>query len=102
MSIADSLPQDVRLRVDEVLNRRATRLFDTHPAPKDRIRSVAREPVDGIFHWDMPASRLFVDFERLSSQLTFETYQAAFGLLVSNTDLLPVETFWERTKVEMS
>lgn len=52
-----------------------TNVFDTHPAPKDRVARVNALRHGGIVESDQPASVLFADFQALCKSLTLEFYR---------------------------
>ena len=47
----------------------------THPSPQERVARVEQAGWSGLFHLDGPATRLFRDFESLSSAATQHQYQ---------------------------
>ena len=98
--LAADLPAASQRMVEDLLERRKTRLLDSHPAPRDRIRAVETKPEAGVFHCDLPATCLFSDFNRLAAELTYDAYLQAFGPLMSPHQMLPVEAYRDRAELK--
>jgi Zn-dependent protease with chaperone function len=64
--------------------------FDTHPALRDRLASVAREAEPGAITLDAPASALFRDIEGLCKAATLAQYHDLLGFSIKNAVLIPV------------
>ncbi|HKM54301.1 MAG TPA: M48 family metallopeptidase [Isosphaeraceae bacterium] len=84
------IPQPALEAVDAMLAQGKTRLFDTHPADKDRIRATRAENCSGIFHLDGPATDLFREFENHSRTATIDHYRSIFGPGFTPDQLQPV------------
>ena len=72
---------------------RRTRIFDTHPADRDRIAAaLAEQPGTGLFTLDGPTTGLFADFDALSRTATIDHYQG-----VLDTRIVPASFIrWRR------
>lgn len=88
---ADQIPADVVANLHTIIDQSTTRLFDTHPADKERIASAHRENAPGIFGVDQPASVLFADFAGLSINVTLDFYRAIFGPQFKAIQVVPTE-----------
>jgi Zn-dependent protease with chaperone function len=64
--------------------------FDTHPALRDRLASVAREAEPGAITLDAPASALFSDLEGLCRAATLVEYHDMFGFAMKSAAVVPV------------
>jgi Zn-dependent protease with chaperone function len=79
--------------VEEIVDRAMqapTGRFDTHPALRDRLASVAKEAEPGAFRVDAPASVLFADLDGLCRAATLVTYRAAIGSAFTRALIVPV------------
>jgi Zn-dependent protease with chaperone function len=105
--LADSLPHLVAANhqrlapqiageVEHHLASGKTRLFDTHPADRDRIANAARERGDGIFSSDLPARALFRDFSSLEKSVSYAFYREVLGDDLKPQDLVPTHEALER------
>lgn len=71
-----------------------TRLFDTHPSPKDRIARARRLNAEGICQVKEPVAALFRGFPALAANLTRSFYLIRIEAeTVSQARLLPPEEF---------
>jgi Zn-dependent protease with chaperone function len=80
----------LRQKIDDSLGLVKTGLFDTHPSDGDRIRCARQADDPGIFHLDLPASVLFVNFEVVSKQITHLHYADDLQIPVDAAMLRPV------------
>jgi Zn-dependent protease with chaperone function len=88
---AAQLPEQVRQQATELLQKRKTGWFDTHPADQDRLRAAAAAGEPGIFQLDEPATGLFRDFPALGKAATRFYYEKELGLSITDQNLAPVE-----------
>jgi Zn-dependent protease with chaperone function len=82
---------DAKAELEVALIRTATRMFDTHPAPRDRIARVSTLELEGVVDSMQPASTLFEDFSSLSKVLSLKFYQEQLGEELSPDNLIPTE-----------
>ena len=75
--------------IDEALAHEKTKVFDTHPADRDRIAAVLALHAPGVFHMEGPATAFFRDFDALSRLATAEHYRGLLGEPVDPARLLP-------------
>ena len=92
------MPPEVREAIQKERKEETTGLFDTHPATRDRIDHARALDLPGIFALDGRAPQLFVDFEGLSRQMTFDHYRDALGEQVSRENLVPSRQMMERSR----
>lgn len=83
-----------------------TGLFDTHPTDRDRIAHACEENTEGLIEPaampdGIPAAAVFVNFERLSKQVTLNFYREVLGSQIQPDVLHPVSNLLERQKVEI-
>ncbi len=64
--------------IESSLTSQTTAIFDTHPAPADRIARAVTEGANGCFQSDQPAAQLISDIDALSAQATLTYYKAIF------------------------
>lgn len=64
--------------------------LDTHPAPRDRLASVAREAEPGSITLDAPASCLFSNLDQLCKRATHTQYEDMLGSAMRNAVIVPV------------
>jgi hypothetical protein len=82
---------DVVRQVRKGMEETATGLLDSHPAGRDRIAAAHDEADEGVFHCDLPASSLFVHYEALCKNVTWDVYRHMFGAGVLPSVMHPVE-----------
>lgn len=70
------IPPHVLAKLEEHAQSQQTGLADTHPCDKDRIAAAAQFPPGGVFHCDLPAEALFVDYARVARDVTNDLYRA--------------------------
>ncbi|WP_165073901.1 M48 family metallopeptidase [Paludisphaera rhizosphaerae] len=75
--------------IDDALAHEKTKVFDTHPADRDRIAAVLALHAPGVFHIEGPATAFFRDFDALSRSATAEHYEGLLGEAVDPARLLP-------------
>jgi Zn-dependent protease with chaperone function len=78
--------QEIRQDVLET----TTGWFDTHPALRDRLASVAREAESGAITLNAPASALFSDLEGLCKAATLAEYRDMLGFSINRAVVVPV------------
>ena len=86
----------LRENKDELINsilEPNTRLFDTHPSPRDRIAHAKRQQEKGICKIKAPASSLFQNFNNLSVNLTSGFYLDVLGPETGQYKLLAVDEY---------
>lgn len=86
-----TIPEEERARtLKESLERKAA-FGDTHPPDRARIESAKKEREPGIFALEIPASRVFRDFDAVAKDATFLLYREVVGDEVSRKNLIPTE-----------
>ncbi|MDZ4778916.1 MAG: M48 family metalloprotease [Planctomycetia bacterium] len=83
----NALTPDVRRQMREVFETEQTGIFDSHPVNRDRIAASARENAPGVFRSDRPASDLFVYYDSLCKNVTWDYYQGVLGPSVKPNSL---------------
>ena len=73
------IPPEALTAIDEALESERTRLFDTHPADRDRIAAVRALCASGVFRLDGPATALFRDFDALAREASVDHYRGVLG-----------------------
>jgi Zn-dependent protease with chaperone function len=91
-------PPEVLEQINAQIAKGRTRPFDSHPAPRDRIRRAHQEGAAPVFADHRPASALFSDFKALSRNTTGDFYRACFGHRFQPTSMEPAEKVIEATK----
>jgi Zn-dependent protease with chaperone function len=98
---ATTMPAGVKSKVRKSVADTTSSLFDTHPCAKDRILSAQQEQAAGVFQLAGPASDLFVHFEPLCKNITWDFYRDVTNVhikpdqLLSIDELIPqIETSW--------
>lgn len=64
-----------------------TKWHNTHPSGPERIASALRDQAPGIFRLELPASRLFANFDALGRNVTWDLYRGIFGQQFSQKDM---------------
>lgn len=100
LRISERIPEKDFRKIEKVLKRRKTSVFDTHPSDEERLASVRRESAPGIFHLEGSATRLFHNFENLSRAVTLKFYRTVIGKRVKQDCLVPVGVFLGDDKTE--
>jgi Zn-dependent protease with chaperone function len=67
-----------------------TGIFSGHPCDRDRVALARKKQAEGILATRLPASALFVDYEELCREVTFEFYDQELHLQRQGCELLPV------------
>src|SRR6201999_1336667 len=92
-TISNSLsPKDVRA-IDDFILQHETALFDTHPAPRDRVASARQENAVGVFALDGPAMLLFKEFRKTSKAVSLDFFKEILGTGVKRELLVPASSF---------
>lgn len=73
------LPDEVRKKINEVIDQSKTGPLDTHPCDRQRIENARRENAAGVFHLTYPAAVLFQKFGSLCKEVTGDLYRAVLG-----------------------
>ncbi|REK12711.1 MAG: hypothetical protein DWQ37_10800 [Planctomycetota bacterium] len=86
-----SMPPDLLAKLDEYVETGKTGWFDSHPAPRARIRYAAKQGKEHVFASERPAVELFSDFRALSRNITADLYRAHFGSRFQPSLMHPTE-----------
>lgn len=78
--------------IDSILSEN-TRIFDTHPSVKDRIRRARQKNCAGMCHISQAVGELFLDFRALTGKITAGFYREYFGLDISRRNLKSVNDY---------
>jgi len=73
------MPPDVAFKVRKAFDEERTGLFDSHPCGRDRIAASAEEAAPGVFRSQRPASDLFVYFDSLCKNVSWDLYSSIYG-----------------------
>lgn len=84
---ANHFPPDVLRNMRDAFDAEKTGLFDTHPASRDRIAASAKENAPGVFKSARPASDLFVHFESLCKNVSWDLYCVMFDQNIPQSKL---------------
>ncbi|MDB6121335.1 MAG: heat shock protein HtpX [Pedosphaera sp.] len=96
----NSIPPDVKAKVEEASAKTKTGIFDTHPADADRIRAAQALSQPGVFHLDEAATNLFNDFVGLSKTVTRFHYEHNLELKFTENNLVPQEVAVKESKTQ--
>lgn len=77
------LPGEVRAKLEDTLGLDPTGLMDTHPSSGDRIRRARLAAEPGVFTVEIPARRLFSNFDAVSRQVSALHYTDDLGIPVT-------------------
>ncbi|MEN6452519.1 MAG: M48 family metalloprotease [Thermoguttaceae bacterium] len=90
------MTSDVRQEIDKLIEKSKTGLFDTHPSDRDRILAARRENAPGVFHAEQPAAAIFVHFDELCRNVTWDYYRGLFGPNLKPSDMHPIDELLAR------
>ncbi len=96
----DQIPPESQQRIDAMIDQSKTGYFDTHPCDRERIASAHREAAPGVFRRPGPASVLFMDFDSLARDATYDYYREIFGPKFARSDMHAIDELLERQKRE--
>jgi len=74
-----SLPASERDRIERMLTEEGAGLFDSHPAPKRRVRAMERQNESGVYGPPGPAAALFRDLKGANVRATYAMYKEFIG-----------------------
>lgn len=97
------LPPELVRRIDVARLGETREWHATHPTFAEREASLLREPPEGIFRDERPATSLFADFQRLCRVASIEEYRARLGSAFTPDrliDIAEVERTRERESAE--
>lgn len=86
-----TMPARVKGELRKSLEESTTGLFDTHPSAKERIASSRQENAAGIFRLESPAAQLFVHFDALCKNITWDFYRDVTGVHIKPDDLESID-----------
>jgi hypothetical protein len=96
----EQMPDELKQHLKQSVAESTTGLLDTHPADRDRIAAAHRENAVGIFHLERRASDLFVHYDHLCKNVTWDFYRAIFGPQFQPSDMHPLDDLLERQEHE--
>lgn len=67
--------------------------FSTHPSDAKRIQAAKKYNAEGMFQLEIPASRLFKNFDAVCTGVSTDFYRNALGVLVDPSKLTRIEQF---------
>jgi Zn-dependent protease with chaperone function len=76
--LVKQLPKPVKEELRQHSDTARTSWFSTHPSDADRLRSVERLGAPGIFHLDLPARKLFLQFDRVARDCSPKAFKRMF------------------------
>lgn len=94
----DDFPEELRRKLNEIIDSSETGLFDSHPSDRDRIASARDEGAPGIFRLDRPAAELFAGFPILCRMVTADKYEDALGSNFNPAEMHPSTDLLARGK----
>lgn len=80
-SMEQSIPREVRQKIQLQLKQTATAMFDSHPSMRDRVLAAVKSGQKGFFHDSRPATILFSNFAGLSRMVTVDLEQQRRGTM---------------------
>jgi Zn-dependent protease with chaperone function len=86
-------PRNIGEKIEKDMELARSEWYDTHPSAIERIENVMHEDAAGIFHVELPARSLFLEFAEVSSDSTYDYYRRQLLLDVTKSQLIPVEEF---------
>jgi len=81
------IPQKTRSQLRKAMQEEKTGLFDTHPCFASRVKNAQLENTPGVFRIDAPASDLFLHFEPLCRNVTWDIYRDLFGVHINPAEM---------------
>ncbi len=90
-SNVDRIPPEIQREIESTISGQNAGWFDTHPPDEQRIANAKRENADGVFRLDRPATDLFLHFDSLAKNVTWDFFRSIFGSRLKPTDLQPVD-----------
>jgi Zn-dependent protease with chaperone function len=100
LSNARQLPEKVHNALRKHLDQSRTRLFDSHPCPRQRIENAWKEQSQGIYSVELPAHLLFSNFLGLTRNATWDFYRGIFGSKFKQSDMHPTGDLLQRIEEE--
>jgi Zn-dependent protease with chaperone function len=79
VELGADMPEKGRRKLQRLIGKQKTGLFDTHPAYSDRLNRVKRQNDAGVFHLDRSASELLGDFGKLCRATTKDLYRRSIS-----------------------
>ncbi len=73
------IPPNVQYKIRKAQDESKTGVFDTHPSDAQRIAAARKESAPGIFTLDRPARMLFMHYEALAKNVTWDLYCDLLG-----------------------
>jgi len=109
--LGDNLPRLTRFNADQIdkplaaklraaVDQAKTGLFDTHPSDNARIAAARAENAPGILTIDRPASELFVHYDAICRNVTWDFYRSVFGPQFQPSDMHPMDDLLTRQEQE--
>jgi len=95
------IPEKAKQQIEKMVDETQTGLFDTHPADKDRIAAAHREPTEGVFRLECPASAVFGHFAAVSRNVTEDVYRGVFGSRFQASQMHPIDDLLDRQDKEI-
>jgi Zn-dependent protease with chaperone function len=72
---ADQTPAALRRKLERAMRKAKTGFFDTHPSYQARVTQIRALKAPGVFSFDLPASVLFSNYEKLTNRVTQDFYR---------------------------
>lgn len=101
LATVPQVPGEIRDQIIKSQTEDKTRLFDSHPADKDRIAAAQRENQPGMYALDLPASALFKRFAAVCRTATLAFYGEAIGKELDSTSLVSTERLCAAQALEL-
>jgi Zn-dependent protease with chaperone function len=96
MANVEQLAEPVLAQLNEAIDNSETGLLDTHPADRDRIASAQREQAAGLFRLEHASSDLFVHYDKICRDVTWDFYRGVFGPEFKQEDMHPIDDLLRR------
>ncbi len=91
-SHAMKFPEDLASKIDELVAKEKTGLYDSHPCDSSRIAAHANSDRQGSFQSELQAAQLFVHFEAACTGVTEDMYRSIFDTKLKEKKIVPTSS----------
>jgi Zn-dependent protease with chaperone function len=81
------IPRKTKSTLRKAMESESTGLFDTHPSFASRVKNAQQENTPGVFRIDAAASDLFLHFDPLCRNVTWDLYRDLFGVHINPAEM---------------
>jgi Zn-dependent protease with chaperone function len=86
-----AIPPNVQYKIRKAQDDAKTGVFDTHPSDAQRISAARKENAPGIFPLERPARELFMHYEALAKNVTWDLYCDLLGPGINPKSMKSIE-----------